>query len=205
MTIAAHRLLKPWDERTGTWSRPALGQSWGTPGARQAGVDYDPAVLDSKAFSALNLGETVQWDVTAAAQSWLNQPDANFGLLLLPSAGARELWTASGENPTSDRRPKLTVRFALQARPATATPSPTPTATETPTPTTTSTPTATPTEAPTETPSPTPTASPTPTDTPSPTETPTATATATSSPTATPTATVVSSRIYLPMVQKDRP
>lgn len=201
LTIAAHRLLKPWDERTGTWSRPEPGQSWGLVGARQAGVDYDPAVLDSKTFSTLSLGEHVQWDVTAAAQSWLTGPEGNAGLLLLPTGGARELWTASGEHPSPDRRPQLTVRFSLQPRPATPTPSPTPTPTETPTPTASPTATATP----TPTPSPTATPTATPTDTPSPTFTPTPSETATPTPTATPSPTAAPLRLYLPLLRKAPP
>lgn len=202
LTITAHRLLKAWDERTAAWSRPEPGQSWGMAGARQAGVDYDPAVLDSRSFSASPVaGAHSQWDVTAAAQSWLMQPDANFGLLLLPGGNARELWAASAEHPTADRRPRLTVRFSLLPRPATPTPSPTATPTATPSPTASPSPTATPTETPTATP----------TDTPSPTATltPTLTPTEGSTPTATPTITLTATasprQLYLPLLRKALP
>lgn len=167
LTISAYRLLKAWNEPTATWKRPSEDGNWGLAGAQEPGVDYDGSPLDAKTFSSLNQYDHVQWDVTAAAQVWLDQPEANAGLLLLPTDGARYLYAASSENGAAERRPSLTVRYSLRPRPATPTPTVTPTATEAPTatPTNTHTPTPTPTDTPTALP---------PTSTPSATATPAA-------------------------------
>ena len=145
MAVSAFRLLKPWLESTATWMQPAEGQAWGTAGARQAGVDYDAARLSTVTLQN-PVGGHVQWDVTGAVQAWLADPGSNDGVLLLPESGSRYLWAASSEAENVETRPKLTVRFELQARPTTPTPTPTltPTATPTPTPTATPTPTSVP-------------------------------------------------------------
>mgnify|MGYP001106446084 CR=1 FL=1 len=149
LTVSAYRMVRAWSEAQATWNRPAPGQNWGLGGARLAGSDYLATPLDTRTFSSLNLYDRVRWDVTAAVQAWVEEPAANHGLLLLPTAGARHLFFASSENSALSRRPRLTVRFALQPRPATPTPTPTSTPTATPTATTTPTPTATATPTPT--------------------------------------------------------
>lgn len=150
LTVAAYRLLRAWQEPTATWNRPAPGHTWGMAGARLAGSDYEATPLDTRTFSSLNLYDRVSWDVTGAVRAWAQQPQSNHGLLLLPTAGARQMFVGSSENGNPSRRPRLIVRFVLTPRPTTPTPTPTST------PTATFTPTATPTETPTPTPTPTP-------------------------------------------------
>ncbi len=156
LSITAYRLLKPWLEPSATWMQPAVGQSWGMAGARQPGVDYDPTKLSTANLrNPVNPGSHVQWDLTGAVQTWLAAPASNDGVLLLPENGARYLKSFSSEDEHVENRPKLTVRFALQPRPATPTPTPSPTPNDTPTPTATPSPTATSTPTPTATPTPT--------------------------------------------------
>ena len=152
--VAAHRLLRPWSEIAAVWRQPTSGQSWGKPGALQPGVDHEATAL-----SALTVpinppnASHLQWDVTAAVNAWLQNPQSNYGILLAPGGGNRYFQTHSSESGQEVSRPKLTVRFALNPRPATPTPSVTPTATATLTPTPTYTPTSssTPTSTPTAT------------------------------------------------------
>ncbi|NOX64194.1 MAG: DNRLRE domain-containing protein, partial [Chloroflexi bacterium] len=134
LTLSVYRLLKPWDERTATWNQPMPGQSWGAAGAMQPGADYDPAALESKTISDLKIGDHLQFDVSAAVQSWREGASENHGILLLPEGGKRYLFFGSSQNSSESKRPSLIVRYRLQPRPS-PTPTPGPTATPTPTPT----------------------------------------------------------------------
>ena len=150
LVITAYRMLKPWQEATATWNQAAPGQAWGAKGALQAGTDYDPIPLGTVTLLPGSTAAQVQWDVTAGVAAWASQPDANYGVLLRPSSGSRYLYTASSEHGDTAKRPRLTVKFALQPQPVTPTP------TATPTPEATATPTATPSPTGTATPTPTP-------------------------------------------------
>ena len=91
-----------------------------------------------------------RWDITPLVQEWVDDSQANFGLLLKgnesPGQHERGFWSKDcGDADCAGRRPKLEVRYTLP------TPTPTRTPTATPTPTITSTPTATPSATPTPT------------------------------------------------------
>ncbi len=156
LEITAFRLLKDWNENTATWNQPETGRSWNQAGALGAGVDYEPTALDSAIAQPGAADQHLQWDVTAAVAAWSQNPASNSGFLLIPTAGNGRFSAYSSNDSHQEERPKLTVNFALQARPIPPTPTPTATATLTPTPTTTATPTFTPSPTPTDTPSPTP-------------------------------------------------
>lgn len=157
-TAQLHRLLVNWVEQEATYQVRAAGQPWAGNKGPQPGSDYETAPTASAQSG--QAGVWLTWDVTTLAQSWVNNPVANFGVLLLDpngySVGANRSY-ASSEHSTAAWRPKLTITLGA---PATATPTstltpalptatatPSPTATATPSPTATATPTATPTQA----------------------------------------------------------
>ena len=144
LEITAYRLLREWNENTATWNQPELGESWGQPGALAAGIDYEPAALDSVTVQPGAANEHLLWDVTSAIAAWSQNPASNTGFLMIPTAGYGRFSTYSSNDGHQDERPKLTVNFELQARPIPPTPTPTPTPTATPSPTPTVTPSPTP-------------------------------------------------------------
>ncbi len=134
--IEAYRLLTCWQEASATWQQPQTGQSWSAPGAAASGEDYAPGSLDRVAVDTPN--KTYEWDVTAAAQAWVQGGQENCGLLLVADDGPQLQWGfIASEHSSSTKYPQLLVEYAVV--PPTATPTVTPSATLTPTATPSST------------------------------------------------------------------
>jgi hypothetical protein len=137
--VHAYRLLTCWQENSATWQQARTGQSWAAAGASASGVDYAPTSLDRVAVDTRN--KTYEWDVTAAAQAWMQGGQENCGLILVGDAGPQLQWGfVASEHSSSIKVPQLLVEYAVV--PPTATPTATPTASSTPS--ATLTPTATP-------------------------------------------------------------
>jgi hypothetical protein len=226
--VSLHRVLADWGEGDSQASSEEGGggpaadgdATWihtffdsGGEGAKwtSAGGDFEPA---SSATTPVGFAGIYTWGSTAAmvadVQAWLDQPQANFGWILIgnetfyPTAKRFD----SRENEDAAVRPHLVIEYEPPGATQTATetstglstetPTPTETATETQasTPTDTSTPSVTPTPTETETP----TSSATATDSPTPTATETNTATATETETATPTPTATQTDTATPTV-----
>ena len=64
MTYAAHRSLKPWNEKTANWNQAQLGSAWSVAGGNGVGSDFD-ATADATATTTFDPGWVV-FDVTAA-------------------------------------------------------------------------------------------------------------------------------------------
>jgi hypothetical protein len=161
-----------------------------------AGGDFEPAASASTSVGFART-EPYVWGSTAAmvadVQAWLDQPQTNFGWILVGNEATNPTAKRfdSRENEDADIRPHLVIEFEPPATTQTPTETATELSTETPTPTesVTETPVATPTDTPTATETPTPTDTETPTPTATPTDTPTETGTPTPSATETGTAT----------------
>ncbi len=203
---AVYTLRRDWNPDEATWIQAAVGDPWGEPGADATegdARDRDAAPTDTRSFRwyknyedpdtheqfELDSKTWYSLDVTEAVREWVENPRANFGVVVKAWGDSVEVEFASSEYPTPHEalRPCLVVTYME----AGASSSPAVTVTPMPTDTPTFTPSNTPTETPTATATPTPTPTPTPTRTPTSTATatPTASATATNSPTPTPTAT----------------
>jgi len=128
--VAAHRLLRPWDEAAATWIMADATTRWAERGALKPGEDYDPTPLDTVAIPTGFKNDWLTWDVGDAVNYWRQHPDENYGIILMGVNASQKLHTYSSEyNDAPEQRPKLIVDFTLQARPM---PSPTPTVTPTP-------------------------------------------------------------------------
>ena len=201
-TYGVYEIKRSWAENTATWQQAQSGTAWQSPGA--AGT----ADRGSTLLGAITPTSTGAYAITlnsaglALVQSWINNPAANYGLIIADAGQTDGIDAYSSETTTVANRPGLSIRTIPGPTPLpTATNTPLPTATNTPLPTATNTPlpTATNTPLPTATNTPLPTATntplPTATNTPLPTatNTPLPTATNTPLPTATntplPTAT----------------
>ncbi len=137
LTIAAYVLRRSWVEDQVNWNQAAAGQNWGTPGADDIVTDRDDAIVATTTVA--DLGTWYVWNVTAAAQRWVDDPSLNKGLLLLGS-GSQSVeyrFFSSEYGSASTFRPRLTITFAPPPTSPTpsATPTATPMATPTPTPT----------------------------------------------------------------------
>ena len=155
LTLGVHRLLRNWDETSATWNKATASANWQTPGAMGAND------REATASGSVSLNQTAGWaqiNITSLAQSWVDSPSSNYGVLLRGTSDRNsQFYFRSSEYADPSFRPWLQIDYYDQTKPP---PTWTPTATaKAPTPTFTPTPSRTPTAGagPTSTPSPTPT------------------------------------------------
>lgn len=167
LTLAAHRMLRTWDEATATWNRATVSTAWQQPGA------MGPNDREATASGSVDLYQTTGWarlNITPLVQLWSDTPASNKGLLLKGTTDRNaQFYFYSSEYKDASLRPWLQIDYYEPVQPPpTWTPTATPTKTATPKPGTA-------------------TVTPTPSRTPTFTATPirTSTATLTPSPTAT--------------------
>jgi len=130
-TVAAHRLLRDWAEGTGSGIDGAAakpdevcgkwtgkGEDWAKAGADEPDEDFVATADDSIEIEG-KIQEWYGWNVTKMCQYWVNNPNKNFGAILLePRPHANTLGTkvfASKENSNKDIPPKLTVMVSAMS------------------------------------------------------------------------------------------
>ncbi len=117
-TIAAYRLLRPWDPETATWYQADQDTPWAKPGALQPGLDYDAAPLDTLTVPDKPGGQWLSWDISDAVSYWRDHPDENHGILLVGQNSQRYIEAySSNYNEDNTKRPKLAIDFTLNPRP----------------------------------------------------------------------------------------
>ncbi|PKQ28280.1 MAG: hypothetical protein CVT63_03540, partial [Candidatus Anoxymicrobium japonicum] len=144
LTLAAHRLLRPWDESATTWKMATSHTPWTAPGAT-GDLDRVAAAVSSVELRPSAMGP-ISLNVTSLVQLWANNPSANYGLLLSGTSGGSVAYDFGSTSTTSpEARPRLTIEY-FEPSQATPTPTRTPTrqVTATSTPTSGPTPTRTP-------------------------------------------------------------
>ncbi len=119
----AFPVSRTWHEAQATWNRAAIGQPWGLPGCNDILTDRSAIPVG---VTTVTMPGWYSWDVTSAAQRWVQDPGGNHGLLLaqmnLEAMGEAD--TRHSEYPGVDVRPYLTIRYRLV--PPTPTPALTP-------------------------------------------------------------------------------
>jgi glucose/arabinose dehydrogenase len=117
--LLGYYLAAPWSGTPGTnetqvgWLHRGTGQDWGTPGALGQGTD----VVAGKSFVISghpgNGGRlmTINLD-PAVVQSWINNPSADQGVLLVNETPGVIVRVNASENATVSTRPKLTINFS---------------------------------------------------------------------------------------------
>lgn len=140
MQVRLFRVHKMWLETDVTWHEAVLAQPWDLPGCEH--VPLDRAGTPSAQAQVESAGQWLTFDLTTDVISWLNDPSANHGMILI-GAGEHTVHynLASSEYLQLSYRPELCITY-LEATP-TPTVTSTGTATHTPTPTRTFTPTPT--------------------------------------------------------------
>jgi hypothetical protein len=137
-----YRVNRHWEELSATWPQAQTGVSWQTAGCDGVPADRDGAFVAGRKLP-LSSGVWVDWNVTAIAQIWVNNPQTSEGVLMLLDQNVYNYYEFYSSNSTKvDWRPKLQISFVRSQ------PTPTPTNTATPTNTPTATPTHTPTPVP---------------------------------------------------------
>src|SRR5262249_54559938 len=117
-TIRGYYVLAPWSGTPGSnanqlgWLHRGTGQDWATPGALGQGTD----VIAGNTFVLSGIRAVGEQTITitldpAVVQSWINNPGANQGILLVNESAGAIVRTDASENPTVAFRPKLSVNY----------------------------------------------------------------------------------------------
>jgi glucose/arabinose dehydrogenase len=114
-TIRGYYLSNSWNGNPGTnlgWLRRGTGQDWAIPGALGQGTD----LVAGKSFVltgiAGNGGQTVTVNLDpAVVQSWIDNPNANQGILLVNETTGAIVRVNASEHGTASTRPKLGVTY----------------------------------------------------------------------------------------------
>ncbi|MBN1400533.1 MAG: DNRLRE domain-containing protein [Anaerolineae bacterium] len=108
--LAAHRVLRPWDERYCSWEQATERERWASPGCN------DPDRDCAANFSAdVWLDDVNRWfdlDLTTLVQDWVSSPDSNQGLILKASGRTNvryDLCASEYSDPAA--RPRLWVAW----------------------------------------------------------------------------------------------
>jgi urease beta subunit len=114
-TIRGYYLLAPWTIAPGTdlgWLRTGAGANWNTPGALGQGTD----VIAGKSFVLPSVTGTQTVTVNldpAVVQSWIDNPNADQGILLVNETTGAVVRVDASENATAAARPKLSVSYTV--------------------------------------------------------------------------------------------
>src|SRR5262249_52812592 len=116
-TIRGYYLAAPWSTTSGGglgWVHRGTGQDWASPGALGQGTD----VVAGKRFVLSGITATGAQTVTvnldpAVVQSWLDNPNANQGILLVNETTGAVIRIGASENATVAARPKLSVNYTV--------------------------------------------------------------------------------------------
>ncbi len=118
-TVRGYYILAPWSGTPGTsarqlgWLHRGTGQDWATPGALGQGTD----VVAAQSFVLPGIRavgpQTITIDLDpAVVQSWVNNPNADQGILLVNETPGAIVRVNASENPTVATRPKLSVTYS---------------------------------------------------------------------------------------------
>src|SRR5262249_24893490 len=117
-TIRRYYVLAPWSSTPGPdssqlgWLHRGTGQDWNTPGALGQGTD----VIAGNNFVLPGIRAVGEQAITitldpAVVQSWINNPSANLGILLVNESPGVIVRTDASEDTTVAFRPKLNVNY----------------------------------------------------------------------------------------------
>lgn len=122
-----------WVASQATWNKADSSTNWGMAGCNAVPADRD--AYDPTAIVTLPPAGWVDFDVTAMAQDWLQDPASNYGVIIKSLDGSAVGYTlASVNNANTAVRPALRVVWGQVATPQPTTPAPTLTPSPTPLP-----------------------------------------------------------------------
>jgi hypothetical protein len=129
ITLQLHNLLRPWDVGRATWLY-ATSALWGAPGANGAGDrTFTPDALLScyrpamcwlvGATATAPAAPMLEFDITALAQAWAANPDANMGVIIKAAIcqGTATYRLFSANWPLQERRPELYLEYLAAPTP----------------------------------------------------------------------------------------
>ncbi|MEJ1934199.1 DNRLRE domain-containing protein, partial [Nostoc sp. NIES-2111] len=109
-TLNAHALTRAWlgsNSKFG-WSQTGTGQRWAVAGS--GGSDWEAGMtVPITGFTGGAADTRTVALPVALVQRWVDQPQSNFGLVLVPTADGKVSWLRSSEDTQASYRPTLRV------------------------------------------------------------------------------------------------
>jgi len=109
MRVSAFGVRRPWDVTAATWNSATSLEAWAVPGCSGIGSDRQGDAVDSRFVYFTN--QFYDWDITPLVQTWVNDPGANNGLLLIGRDVEQEVRFRASEWRVPEQRPKLSVFY----------------------------------------------------------------------------------------------
>jgi hypothetical protein len=109
-TLNAQVLNRPWNAANAAfgWSNADAGQPWAIPGS--GGADWVTGGAIAITGFVSNAADVRTIALPAAlVQQWIDQPQTNHGLALVPTAAGKVSWLRSSEDSEPQTRPTLRV------------------------------------------------------------------------------------------------
>ncbi len=119
-TYPVYGLTRAWQESQATWRVASSGLNWGTAGA-QNGSDRNGTQIGTVSHTGTGQA-TIALNAAGVAlvQSWINNPAANFGVVIQRYSASNGIDFASSEAANVNTRPRLNLTFAPVATPTSA-------------------------------------------------------------------------------------
>lgn len=106
-----YALLRSWTASNATWTRAASGVNWQVPGAAGSNDRGTDTLGTVTATSTGTVTITLNQAGVELVQAWINNPSANYGLILVGPSNTNTLSFASNETSTGANRPKLEISY----------------------------------------------------------------------------------------------
>ena len=113
LIVASYPVTRTWKEMEATWHKATKGDYWGLPGCSDISTDRSPIATDTEPVH--DRFTWYYWDVTSAAQRWLQDPATNKGVLLQQTNTevGGEYDIRGSEYPDPTWRPRLEIKYTL--------------------------------------------------------------------------------------------
>lgn len=109
VTANVYKQTQAWDEMQTTWNSASTGTPWATAGGWGPGMSSGTDILDTRTVGSKGY---YSWDITSAAQDWMNDPSANHGVLFECTTG--NIKFASRENTNVGWEPKMNIKWRVK-------------------------------------------------------------------------------------------
>lgn len=105
-TIDVNKISRPWNSETADWLHYDAEALWDSPGG-----DYAEKIISMNAPAGYNINVWDEYDILAAVEDFINDPEHNYGLLFQSVSGGDGHGYRTSEVGDISKRPKLTIVY----------------------------------------------------------------------------------------------
>ena len=101
------KVTRAWSEEEADWNNASYGQQW----SKEGGDYSSQAVAKVTAWPRSNGKTWMPFDVLDAVQEFVENPEENFGFMIVNTRKTQEVDFYSSEYTNKEQRPKLTITY----------------------------------------------------------------------------------------------